>query len=117
MVRGGAPIREIPFEVRGDPRRRVAPMAENLGNLRKRREIIAAYAVALERPEELLRICADTPGDVASAVAAVAEAFDVSDDAAQAILDMQVRRFTPESFVQIRAELAEVDRRIADATA
>ena len=92
-------------------------MAEDRGNLRERREIIAAYVVALERPEELLRICADTPGDIASTVVAVAEAFDVSDDAAQAILDMQVRRFTPESFVQIRAELADIERRIADASA
>lgn len=92
-------------------------MAEDRGNLLKRREIIAAYVVALERPEELLRICAHTPGDTASAVVAVAEAFDVSDDAAQAILDMQVRRFTPQSLAQIRAELAEVDRRIADASA
>lgn len=92
-------------------------MAEDRGNLRKRREIIAAYVVALERPEELLRICADTPGDIASAVVAVAEAFDVSDDAAQAVLDMQVRRFTPESFVQIRAELADIERRIAEASA
>jgi len=92
-------------------------MAENLGTLRKRREIIAAYVVALQRPEQLLRVCADAPGDEASAVAAVAQAFEVSDIAAQAILDLQVRRFTPESFVQIRAELAEIDRRIADASA
>jgi DNA gyrase/topoisomerase IV subunit A len=91
-------------------------MAANDDNLVRRREILAAYVAAFERREELLRICADVPGDDASAVAAVAEAFEVSDLAATAILDLQVRRFTPESFVQIRAQLADVDRQLADAS-
>lgn len=92
-------------------------MDEDRGNLQALREILSAYVRVLERPEELLRVCAESPGDTAAAVAAVAEAFEVSDIAAQAILDLQVRRFTPESFVQIRAELADVERRLADASA
>jgi len=92
-------------------------MTEDRENLLARREIVAAYVKVLERPEELLRVCRDAPGDTAAAVSAVAEAFEVSDIAAQAILDMQVRRFTPESFVQIRAELADIERRLADASA
>lgn len=92
-------------------------MTEDHHNLSVLRDILAAYVRVLERPEELLRVCADAPGDVASAVAAVAQAFDVSDIAAQAILDMQVRRFTPQSSAQIRAELAEVDRRLAETSA
>ncbi|WP_431075006.1 hypothetical protein [Microbacterium phyllosphaerae] len=91
-------------------------MTEDRENLLARREIVAAYVKVLERPEELLRVCRDAPGDTAAAVSAVAEEFEVSDIAAQAILDLQVRRFTPESFVQIRAELADVERRLADAS-
>ena len=90
-------------------------MTEDRANLQIRREILAAYVKVLETPEELLRVCGDAPGDTAAAVAAVAEAFEVSDIAAQAILDLQVRRFTPESFVQIRAELADVERRLVEA--
>lgn len=84
-------------------------MVDEWRQLDARREILSAYVIALERSEELLRVTARVSGDTASATDAVAEAFGVSDHAARAILDLQVRRFTPSAIAQIKQELAELD--------
>jgi DNA gyrase/topoisomerase IV subunit A len=89
-------------------------MDQDRRNLVARIAIVSAYIKALEDPEKLLRVCGDVSGDVAEARAAVATAFDVSDVAADAILDLQVRRFTPRSVEQMRSELAEFNRRLVD---
>lgn len=77
------------------------------------REILSAYIAVSERPDELLRVCGSASGGIDAAKLAVAEAFDVSEVAAAAILDLQVRRFTPSAIERTRAELADVDRRLA----
>ena len=46
---------------------------------------------------------------MASANAAIRNAFDVDAVQADAILSMQVRRFTPEAIQRMRAELSDVD--------
>ena len=57
-------------------------------------------------------MCAAVSGDADEARSAVAAAFGVSDVAADAILALQVRRFTPRSIEQMRNELADYDRRL-----
>jgi DNA gyrase/topoisomerase IV subunit A len=86
-----------------------------LRNLLTRREIVSAYVLALQRREDLFRLTSSTPGDADAVGRALAETFDVSDVAAAAILDLQVRRFTPESTEQLRTELADLDERVARA--
>lgn len=83
-------------------------------NLMTRTEMVSAYITAVEDPEKLLRVCATVSGDRADERAAVAAEFEVSDMVADAILDLQVRRFTPRSIEQMRNELADYDRRLAE---
>lgn len=64
---------------------------------------------APEHQDELLRVCASVNGDVASANAAIRQAFEVDATQADAILSMQVRRFTPEEIWQLRVELSAVE--------
>lgn len=78
-------------------------------NALARRHIIAAMLRAAEHQDELLRVCASVDGDVASANAAIRQAFDVDATQADAILSMQVRRFTPEAIQQLRVELSDVE--------
>ena len=89
-------------------------MSEDRRNLETRRELIRAYMAALADPAKLLRVCASVSGDADDARAAVAAAFEVSEVAARAILDLQVRRFTPQSIEQARSELTELDRRLRE---
>ncbi|MGZ0711320.1 hypothetical protein ACWPKO_23635 (plasmid) [Coraliomargarita sp. W4R53] len=89
-------------------------MDEDRRNLVSRIEIVSAYIKALDDPEKLLRVCAGVSGDVDEARSAVAAAFEVSDAAADAILALQVRRFTPRSIERMRNELADYDRRLVD---
>jgi DNA gyrase/topoisomerase IV subunit A len=89
-------------------------MDEDRRNLIARAEIVRAYIKALEDTEKLVRVCANVSGDVDDARTAVAAEFEVSDIAADAILALQVRRFTPRSVEQMRNELADYDRRLAD---
>ena len=79
-----------------------------------RREIMLAYVKVLERPGDLLRVCAGVSGDGDEVRAAVEKVFDLSPFAADAVLQLQVRRFTPAQLHLIRAELAEVERAIAE---
>ncbi|WP_236968874.1 hypothetical protein [Microbacterium aurantiacum] len=89
-------------------------MDEDRRNLMARIEIISAYMKALEDPERLMQVCADIAGDDADARSAVAAAFEVSDFAADAILTLQVKRFTPRSIEQMRRELADANRILLD---
>lgn len=77
-------------------------------------EILNAYIRAIENPEKLFRVCANVSGGRDDERAAVAAEFEVSEVVADALLDMQVRRFTPRSVEQIRNELARHDRRLAE---
>lgn len=78
-------------------------------NALARRHIISAMLHAAEHQDELLRTCATVEGDIASANAAIRKAFDVDVIQANAILTMQVRRFTPEAIQQLRVELSDVE--------
>lgn len=91
-------------------------MTEDRENLLARRQIVSALLLALENVDKLLDVCAKVQGGVAETQAAVAEAFDVGEIEANAILALQVRRFTPHSIEQIREELAEIDRRLSEET-
>lgn len=82
-------------------------------NLRARQEILAAYVTVLEDAPKLFAVCAATRGGGDEPRAAVAHAFGISDIAAHAVLDLQVRRFTPEQLARVRAELADAERRLA----
>lgn len=84
-------------------------MNEDRDNLLTRREILRGYVTVLERPGELLHVCGSVDGDAAAARTAIAEAFGVGDIAAEAILHLQVRRFTPAALHEIRAELEDLD--------
>lgn len=77
-------------------------------------EIMSAYIKALDDPERLIRVCADVSGEDDDARAALAAAFEVSDFAADAILGLQIRRFTPWRIEQIRRELADANRLLLD---
>ncbi|MCJ1688549.1 hypothetical protein [Rathayibacter sp. VKM Ac-2927] len=77
-------------------------------------EILNAYIRAIENPEKLFRVCANVSGGRDDERAAVAAAFEVNDVVANAILDIQVRRFTPRSIEQMRNELARYARRLAE---
>lgn len=82
-------------------------------NALARRHIIVAMLHAAEHQAELLHACATVDGNFASASAAIRKAFDVDAVQADAILSMQVRRFTPEAIQQLRAELSDVDAVLA----
>ncbi|MEJ1088441.1 DNA gyrase subunit A [Microbacterium sp. Mu-80] len=84
----------------------------DLRNLRGRREMIEAILLAVENAEQVMRICSTAAAGAADE--ALADAFGISDLQAQAVLDMQIRRFTPERAAAVRAELAEVNQRIRD---
>lgn len=89
-------------------------MDEERDNLLQLIKILRAYITAVENPEELLRVCAQVEGGIEDARSAVARAFDVSDVAADAILSMQVRRFTPHAIQQLRDQLADDERRLLE---
>ncbi|MDF2045430.1 MULTISPECIES: hypothetical protein [Microbacterium] len=79
-----------------------------------RAKILRGYITAVEQPEKLLQVCAAATGTVDDVRVAVATAFGVNDITAEAILDLQVRRFAPTTVAQMKAELAENERRLAD---
>lgn len=83
---------------------------ENRDNLLARRVILRGYLIVLERAGDLLQVCASVDGDAAAARSAVIEAFGVSELASDAILHLQVRRFTPAAIEEIRNELRGLDR-------
>ncbi|MEJ1088102.1 hypothetical protein WDU99_07215 [Microbacterium sp. Mu-80] len=58
-------------------------------------------------------MCSTTSGDEGDLNRALCEAFDISEMAAEVILSMPARRFSPLSVDRLRAELAEVEERLA----
>lgn len=58
----------------------------------------------------MLRVCAGVDGHVMASRSAIAEAFGISEIAADPILHLQVRRFTPAGMEGTRRELDDVDR-------
>lgn len=92
-------------------------MTESRENLLARREIVAAYVAVSARLDELIRLCSTTPGGRDEVRAAIQRAFDLGVMPADAVLAMQVHRFSP--FEQRRAaeELANLDARIKRADA
>ncbi|MFG6504559.1 hypothetical protein [Microbacterium sp. P05] len=89
-------------------------MDEDRRNLMGRIEILRAYSKALQDPEKLIRVCLDVSGDDVEERSAIAAAFEVADFAADAILAMQVRLFTPRRSEEIRRELADANRLLLD---
>lgn len=85
-------------------------MIEDRNNLLARREILRGYLTVLDRASELLQVCASVDGDAAATRSAVIEAFGVSELAADAILHLQVRRFTPAAIEEIREEVDDLER-------
>ncbi|MDZ8171973.1 hypothetical protein [Microbacterium xanthum] len=78
-------------------------------NALARREIIAAHLKVLDRLEELVEICSTVAGDTSELRSAVQFAFGISPIAADAVLTMQVKRFTPSQRHMIQKELADID--------
>lgn len=78
-------------------------------NARQRKEIVVALLYAAEHAPELLRVCDSVDGDFSETRTAIAEAFAINEVQADAILNMQVRRFTPHALEQLRAELDEIN--------
>lgn len=89
-------------------------MDEARENLRDRRDIVSAYLSAARQPAALLQVCARVAGDSDDAISAIAEAFEVGNLAAQAILEMRVRQFTPSEIKKTEDELAAIERDLAD---
>jgi len=83
-------------------------------NLVMSTRILTACLRAVEDSETLFRVCANVSGGRDDERAAVAAAFEVGDVVADAILDLQVRRFTPRSIEQMRNELTRCAGRLAE---
>ena len=79
-------------------------------NLLLRLDILAGYVAAVERSGELLQICARSTDEMVALE--IAKAFTVRLEVADAILAMQVRRFTPDALQKLESELAEVELRV-----
>lgn len=75
-----------------------------------------AYIEVLDRLGELVEICASIDGDTDELRSAVQDAFGLSPMAADAVLAMQVRRFTPKELHKIQNELVDVERWLEDAS-
>jgi DNA gyrase/topoisomerase IV subunit A len=80
--------------------------------LRSRREILKASVLAVEDPDEVLRLCAALEPDAGdeALVASIAARFDLDEVAAQAVAHLQLTRFTPRRIAQLREELADLER-------
>ncbi|QHC61221.1 hypothetical protein [Rathayibacter sp. VKM Ac-2760] len=77
------------------------------------REILAAYITVLDQPEKLLEACLNAVGGMVDARLAVEKAFGFSTVAADAVLSMQIQRFTPLERNRIQDELAALDASLA----
>ena len=91
-------------------------MDDNRRNALARREIIAAYLEVLDRLGELVEICSSVQGDTDELRNAVQQAFGISPIATDAVLALQVRRFTPNERRKILNELADIDRWLEEAS-
>jgi DNA gyrase/topoisomerase IV subunit A len=77
-----------------------------------RRDILAAYIAVIDRPDKLLEVCANAAGGIENVRLAVEKAFGLSTVAADAVLALQVRRFTPLERGRIQDELVSLDNTI-----
>lgn len=93
-------------------RRYAVGVTDDRVNLRTRREILAGYIAVLDRPQKLIELCSVASDDPTELQLAVARAFDFSPLMAEAVLSMQVRRFTPAERRRILDELAGVDAQL-----
>lgn len=84
-------------------------MADDRENKLALREILMAYLEVLNRLGELVEVCSAVDGDAQKLRRAVQEAFGLSPIAADAVLALQVRRFTPNERQKIKDELAGLD--------
>ena len=75
-----------------------------------RRQILRAYVEVLGRSAELMELCSTTPGGREELARAIAEKFQLRPVAADAVLGLQVSRFTTDALATIRNELAETER-------
>ncbi|WP_091501351.1 hypothetical protein [Microbacterium sp. cf332] len=86
---------------------------DELKNALDRREILAAYVIVLGRLHDLIDLCEASSGESTDLRVAVQEAFDLGPVAADAVLSLQVRRFSPGERRRVEDELDELDARIA----
>ena len=84
-------------------------MTDDRQNLRARREIVVAYIEVLGRLGELVDLCSAVGGDTEELRSTVMEEFGISTIAADAVVSMQVRRFTPDERRKLSEELADID--------
>lgn len=84
-------------------------MDDELRNARLRRGVVAATLYAAEHAVEVVQICKAVDGDEFSLRTAIMVAFGFDEVQADAIVGMQVRRFTPRAIEQLRAHLSEID--------
>lgn len=84
-------------------------MDDELRNARLRRGVVVAMLYAAEHALDVLRVCAAVDGDDSSLRAAISAAFGFDDIQAGAILNMQIRRFTPSAVAQYQSQLADID--------
>ncbi len=78
-----------------------------------RRNILWAYIAVMDKPEKLLAACATASGDANEVRRAVEKAFNLTALAADAVLSMQIRRFTPRERERIEDELEELEAALA----
>lgn len=80
---------------------------DDVDPMRSRLEILGALAVACDRRAQVLTIVETAVSDEAAA-AALVERLGITPLGADAVLSMQVRRFTPEAREEIRRERDEI---------
>jgi DNA gyrase/topoisomerase IV subunit A len=78
-----------------------------------RREILVAYLEVMDRLGELVEVRSKVEGDAQKLRRAVQEAFGLSAIAADAVLALQVKRFTPSERQKIGDELSDLDLSLA----
>ena len=80
---------------------------------RERLAVYEAVSSAISRREEVLRVCYGARnGD--EAVAAIARLFDLSDQAARAVMDLQFRRLTQSDRGAINDQIREMRQRLQE---
>jgi DNA gyrase/topoisomerase IV subunit A len=87
-------------------------VSDDRQNLLASREIVVAYIEVLDRLAEFVDLCSTVAGDTHELRTAVEEAFGLSPMAADAVLSMQVRRFTPNERETLRSEFADLEQRL-----
>jgi len=78
------------------------------------REILSATVYAAEHMSEVLHLSASVEGDDSALRSALITEFGFSNVGADAVLGMQVRRFTPHAIARMRSQLAEIEQSLTD---